>query len=62
MSKKDKILSRFLSRPTDFTFDELVTLLGHFGFSLSHHLKKEGYYENGKLHAVQGLLRKYNVF
>lgn len=32
MSKKDKLLARFLSRPTDFSFDELATLLGHFGY------------------------------
>ena len=32
MSKKNKILVRFLSRPSDFTFDELTQLLGHFGY------------------------------
>ena len=32
MSKKNKILIRFLSRPSDFTFDELTQLLGHFGY------------------------------
>ena len=32
MSKKNKLLNRFLSKPKDFTFDELVTLLGYFGY------------------------------
>jgi predicted RNA binding protein YcfA (HicA-like mRNA interferase family) len=32
MSRKDKLLLRFLSRPRDFTFDETVKLLSEFGF------------------------------
>ena len=32
MSKKDKLINRFLSRPSDFSFDELVTLIGKFGY------------------------------
>ncbi|MCL2820725.1 MAG: type II toxin-antitoxin system HicA family toxin [Oscillospiraceae bacterium] len=32
MSKKTKLLSRFLLRPVDFSFDELVRLLGQFGY------------------------------
>ena len=32
MSRKDKLLKRFLSVPKDFTYAELVTLLGHFGY------------------------------
>ena len=32
MSKAKKLLSRLLSRPKDFTFDELITMLGHFGY------------------------------
>ena len=32
LGKKDKLLERLLSRPTDFTFVELSTLLGHFGY------------------------------
>ncbi len=31
MSKKDKLLNRLLSHPKDFTYDELVTLLGFYG-------------------------------
>jgi len=32
LSKKEKLLSRFLSRPLDFIFDELVTLFGQLDF------------------------------
>ena len=32
MSKKEKLLKRLLSRPKDFEFDELTTLLGHFDY------------------------------
>jgi len=35
MTKKDKLLERFLSIPKDFTFDELTTLL----FSMALKLK-----------------------
>ena len=38
MSKREKLLTRFLSRPTDFSFDELTTLLGLFGY----HIAKSG--------------------
>ncbi len=33
MTKKDKLISRFLSMPSDFHYDEMVKLLGYFGFS-----------------------------
>ena len=33
MSKSDKLLERLLGRPKDFTFDEVTTLLRHFGYS-----------------------------
>ncbi len=32
MSKIEKLLARLLSRPSDFTWDELVKLLSHFGY------------------------------
>ena len=32
MSKKEKLEARLLSVPNDFTFEELVTLLGYYGF------------------------------
>ena len=34
MSKKEKLARRLRSRPTDFTFDELTTLLRSFGYSM----------------------------
>jgi len=42
MSKIDKLLSRLLSRPTDFTFSELTTVLGHFGYSIAKSGKTGG--------------------
>ena len=35
MSRKEKLITRLLSRPADFTFEELTTLLGMFGFSIA---------------------------
>ncbi|MBF0319767.1 MAG: type II toxin-antitoxin system HicA family toxin [Nitrospirae bacterium] len=32
MGKIDKLINRFLSKPKDFTFDELVILLRHYGY------------------------------
>lgn len=32
MSKKEKLLSRFLSQPKDFHYDEMIKLLSYFGF------------------------------
>ena len=32
MAKIDKLLSRFLSNPKDFTWDELITILAHFNY------------------------------
>ena len=32
MSKKEKLIKRFLSLPSDFHYNELVNLLGHFNF------------------------------
>ena len=42
MSKKDKLIKRLLSQPTDFTFNEASTLLGHFGYSILHAGKTSG--------------------
>ncbi len=33
MSKKDKLIIRFLKIPTDFHYDEMVNLLTYFGFN-----------------------------
>ena len=32
MSKKEKLVERFLKMPKDFHFDEMVKLLGYFDF------------------------------
>jgi len=32
MSKKKKLIARFLRQPKDFSWDELVALLGYLGF------------------------------
>jgi hypothetical protein len=32
MSKKEKLIARFLSMPSDFHYDEMVKLLAYFGF------------------------------
>lgn len=32
MSKQDKLVSRFLTKPRDFSWQELVKLLGGFGY------------------------------
>lgn len=34
MSKKEKLLKRLMSRPKDFTWNELTTLLGAFGYEI----------------------------
>lgn len=33
MSKKEKLVRRFLSMPSDFHFDEMVMLLKYYGFN-----------------------------
>ena len=42
MSKKEKLARRLLSRPVDFTFDELTTLLSFFGYSMETAGKTSG--------------------
>ena len=42
MSKKEKLVERLLSIPADFTFDEVSTLLGHFGYSIDNSGKTSG--------------------
>ncbi len=36
MTKKDKLLERFLALPNDFTFDELKSLLESMGFEIEN--------------------------
>jgi HicA toxin of bacterial toxin-antitoxin, len=35
LSKRKKIINRFLLRPSDFTWQELVSLLSGFGYTLA---------------------------
>ena len=42
MSKKEKLAQRFLTRPVDFTFDELITLLGSMGYFIETTGKTSG--------------------
>lgn len=42
MSKKEKLIKRLLSVPTDFTFSETVTLLKLLGYRLSNKGKTSG--------------------
>ncbi len=35
MSRKEKLLARFLSKPTDFTWEELTSLLTNLGYRVS---------------------------
>ena len=42
MSRKEKLIKRFKSKPKDFRFDELVTLLGFYGYYLDEKGKTSG--------------------
>lgn len=42
MSQKEKLIKRLKAKPKDFTFDEAVTLLGYFSYSISNKGKTSG--------------------
>ena len=42
MSKKEKLFKKLLSRPSDFTFKEAESLLGHFGYYIAKTGKTSG--------------------
>ena len=42
MSKKEKLIARLLSKPKDFTFEELIALLGYFGYHQDNPGKTSG--------------------
>jgi hypothetical protein len=42
MSSKKKLLERFLLQPKDFSFDELVLVMRHLGYSLNNKGKTSG--------------------
>lgn len=36
MGRKEKLMRRFLQLPKDFTFDEIITLLGYFDYRIDN--------------------------
>ena len=42
MGRKEKLLSRFMQLPKDFTFDETVALLSYLGYSIHNKGKTSG--------------------
>ena len=42
MSKKEKLMARLLSKPKDFTFEELTALLGYFDYEQTNLGKTSG--------------------
>ena len=71
MSKKEKLISRFLKMPSDFHYDEMVKLLGYFEFQEVRKGKTSGSrvkFKNGKgvpimLHKPHpsGLMKMYQM-
>lgn len=42
MGQKEKLIQRFIGNPSDFSFDELVRLLGFLGFYLDQKGRTSG--------------------
>ena len=42
MTKRDKLVERFIRKPADFTWQELEKLLGSFGYSINNAGKTSG--------------------
>lgn len=42
MGTKEKLIERFKRQPTDFTFDEMIKLLGFFGYNIYNKGKTSG--------------------
>lgn len=71
MSKKQKLIDRFLSMPADFHYDEMVKVLGYFGFEEVKIGKTSGSrvkFENSEgvpvmLHKPHpsGIMKKYQI-
>jgi len=71
MSKKEKLIDKFLSMPSDFHYDEMVKLLGYFGFNEVKKGKTSGSrvkFENAEgvpimLHKPHpsGIMKKYQM-
>lgn len=41
-SKKEKLIARLKGMPKDFTFDEVVQLMGYFGYNINNSGKTSG--------------------
>ena len=72
MSRKEKLLERFLSNPVDFTFDELTKLLNFLGYVEIKTGKTSGsrvaFYNEEKEHIIRlhkphpgNILKKYQM-
>tara|TARA_R110002012_G_scaffold64715_1_gene170038 strand:- start:48803 stop:49045 length:243 start_codon:yes stop_codon:yes gene_type:complete len=71
VSRKEKLIARFVSMPSDFHYDEMVKLLGYFGFVEVKKGKTAGSrvkFENGEgvpimLHKPHpnGLMKQYQM-
>jgi len=71
LGKKDKLLNRLRLQPKDFTFEELCTLLGNFGYYIIKSGKTGGSrvtFSNGddyiRLHKPhpRNILKPYQVY
>ncbi len=69
MTRSEKLLSRFLSRPKDFTYNELFRLLSSFGYEEQQGsgsrivFNNEGLKHNIKLHKPHpgNVLKRYQI-
>ena len=69
MTRSEKLLSRFLSRPKDFTYNELIRLLSSFGYKEQQGsgsrivFTNEGLKHNIKLHKPHpgNVLKRYQI-
>jgi len=69
MTRSEKLLSRFLSRPKDFTYNELLKLLSNFGYKEQQGsgsrivFNNERIKHNIKLHKPHpsNVLKKYQI-
>ena len=69
MTRSEKLLTRFLSRPKDFTYNEIVRLLGSFGYKEQQGsgsrivFSNEGLKHNIKLHKPHpgNVLKRYQI-
>jgi len=53
MSKKEKLIKRLLSRPKDFTFDELVTLMGYLGYWIAQASGSRVIFRHEQHHSIE---------